>query len=263
MRNGQLGGGGGSGGGYKPSIIQELQFKNHMKARRFCQKKFKMFTPFAPQNAMSFTIRMEESSGIVSLISPRLVNSVNLPMLNFSPLQEKLCGMEKEEWGIDRYGLMKGMIKLRSRDQEAHIAQLEEESLTLNEEAFIDGEQKSCEQKIYLLGLQNTTYTTGMGKRLLNRCYSKSLCDKPTGFNMLQTSSMSSATSVSGFGNQTTTKTCRSSHLQVTTRFLIPLKNIQDVDISISRIPVFREVNVVGCNDPSSVIDKRVSAERI
>eukprot|EP00268_Persea_americana_P057755 TRINITY_DN6938_c1_g1_i5.p1 TRINITY_DN6938_c1_g1~~TRINITY_DN6938_c1_g1_i5.p1 ORF type:complete len:241 (-),score=34.88 TRINITY_DN6938_c1_g1_i5:292-1014(-) len=67
-----------------------------MKARRFCQKKFKMFAPFSPQNTMSFTIRMEESSGIVSLISPYLVNSVNLPMLNFSPLQEKLCSMGGE-----------------------------------------------------------------------------------------------------------------------------------------------------------------------
>ncbi|XXG68118.1 hypothetical protein AAC387_Pa06g1284 [Persea americana] len=202
-----------------------------MKARRFYQKKFKMFAPFAPQKTMSFTIPMEESSGIVSLILPYLVNSVNLPMLNFSPLQEKLCSMEKEEWGINRYGLMKGMIKLRSQDQEAHIAQIEEESLTLNEEDFLDGGQKSCEQKIYLLGLQNTTCTTGMGKRLLNKCYSKSLCDKPTGFNMLQTSSMSSATFMSGFGNQTATKTCKSSHLQVTTGFFIPLKNSQDVDI--------------------------------
>ncbi|XXG59187.1 hypothetical protein AAC387_Pa04g1311 [Persea americana] len=154
------------------------------------------------------------------------------------------------------------MIKLQSRDQEAHIAQIEEESLTINEEAFLDGKQKSCEQKIYLLGLPNTTCTTGMGKRLLNRCYSKSLCDKPTGFNMLQTNSMSSATSVSGFGNQTATQTSKSSHLQVTTRFFIPLKTIQDVDISISIIPVFKQVNDVGYNDPS-VIDKRVSRKNI
>ncbi|KAJ8617662.1 hypothetical protein MRB53_013848 [Persea americana] len=73
---------------------------------------------------------------------------------------------------------------------------------------------------------------------------------------------MSSATSVSGFGNQTATKTCKSSHLQVTTRFFIPLETIQDVDISISIIPVFKQVNDVGYNDPS-VIDKRVSRKTI
>lgn len=69
--------------------------------------------------------------------------------------------------------------------------------------------------------------------------------------------------SLSGGGNQAAKKTCSSSHLQVVEiGFLIPLKNIQDEDVSISRIPVFEGFNAVGRND-LSVIDKRVSRKHI
>lgn len=43
---------------------------------------------------------------------------------------------------------------------------------------------------------------------------------------------------------------------------MIPLKNIHDEDVSISRIPVFEGFNAVGRND-LSVIDKRVSRKQI
>lgn len=51
-------------------------------------------------------------------------------------------------------------------------------------------------------------------------------------------------------------------HLQVEIGFLIPLRNIQDEGVSISRIPVFEGVNVVGRND-LSMTDKRVSRKHI
>lgn len=43
---------------------------------------------------------------------------------------------------------------------------------------------------------------------------------------------------------------------------MIPLRNIQDEGVSISRIPVFEGVNVVGRND-LSMTDKRVSRKHI
>ncbi|KAK6928635.1 hypothetical protein RJ641_004843 [Dillenia turbinata] len=182
--------GGGVGGAYKPPKLNELQSQNRLKARRFYpKKKFNRFAPFAPRNTTSFIIRAKKSGGIASLASPCPVTPAILPTPIFSPSREVLVDMAKEEWGVDGYGSMNGLIRLRSPardedeeeeggggssdsdveehleverrldhdlsrfemiypannlslenrvdDQEAHIAQLEEENLTLRERLFL------------------------------------------------------------------------------------------------------------------------------
>ncbi|KAG0486194.1 hypothetical protein HPP92_008289 [Vanilla planifolia] len=101
--------------GYKPPTLNELQFKNRVKARRFYpKKKFNRFAPFAPRNTTSFIIRAKKSGGIASLVSPCPVTPAILPTPTFSPLREQFVDMAKEEWGVDGYGSMKGLIRLRS-----------------------------------------------------------------------------------------------------------------------------------------------------
>ncbi|XP_022753535.1 uncharacterized protein LOC111301818 [Durio zibethinus] len=198
---------GGSTQGYKPPTLNELQSQNRLKARKFYGNKKKFsnnnnnnnnrFAPYAPRNTTSFIIRAKKSGGIASLVSPYPVTPAVLPTPIFSPSREVLGDMAKEEWGVDGYGSMKGLIRLRSPevghydeededgghgggssdsdveehveverrldhdlsrfemiypsyggdynnvlenrvdDQDTHIAQLEEENLTLKERLFL------------------------------------------------------------------------------------------------------------------------------
>ncbi|XP_016435847.1 uncharacterized protein LOC107762048 [Nicotiana tabacum] len=126
---------GGFGGGYKPPTLNELQNQNRLKARRFFpKKKFyhnnnnnNMGAPFAPRNTTSFIIRAKKSGGIASLVSPCPVTPAVLPTPNFSPSREVLVDMAKEEWGVDGYGSMKGLIRLRSPGHEMELHEEEEE----------------------------------------------------------------------------------------------------------------------------------------
>ncbi|KAF8113459.1 hypothetical protein N665_0050s0107 [Sinapis alba] len=195
--------GGGSGGGYKPPALNELQSQNRLKTRKFYPKKKSYgannnrYVPYAPRNTTSFIIRAKKSGGIAELVSPSPVTPAVLPTPMFSPSREVLGDMAKEEWGVDGYGSMKGLIRLRSDghelepydddeedeggssesdveehveverrldhdlsrfemiypsyggseynnvlenrvdDQDSHIAQLEEENLTLKERLFL------------------------------------------------------------------------------------------------------------------------------
>ncbi|PWA86761.1 PRLI-interacting factor [Artemisia annua] len=102
----------------------------------------------------------KKAGGITSLVSPCPVTPAVLPTPIFSPSREVLVDMAKEEWGVDGYGSMKGLIRLRSNegdmiypnygvdhssynlenrvdDQDTHIAQLEEENLILKERMFL------------------------------------------------------------------------------------------------------------------------------
>ncbi|XP_020587635.1 uncharacterized protein LOC110029609 isoform X2 [Phalaenopsis equestris] len=101
--------------GYNPPNLKELQYQNRVKARRFYpKKKFSRFVPFAPRNTTSFIIRAKQSGGIASIVSPYAVTPAILPTPKFSPSGERLVDMAKEEWGVDGYGTMKGLIRLRS-----------------------------------------------------------------------------------------------------------------------------------------------------
>ncbi|KAI3743187.1 hypothetical protein L1987_60892 [Smallanthus sonchifolius] len=124
-------GGGGGGGSYNPPTLNELQQQNRLKARRyFPKKKFNhggRSAPYAPRNTTSFLIRAKKSGGITSLVSPCPVTPAVLPTPIFSPSREVLVDMAKEEWGVDGYGSMKGLIRLRSPGNEADAAEDDEE----------------------------------------------------------------------------------------------------------------------------------------
>ncbi|XP_016462077.2 uncharacterized protein LOC107785315 isoform X1 [Nicotiana tabacum] len=122
------------GGGYKPPTLNDLQQQNRLKARRFFpKKKFyhnnnnNMNAPYAPRNTSSYIIRAKKSGGIASLVSPCPVTPAVLPTPIFSPSREVLVDMAKEEWGVDGYGSMNGLIRLRSPGHEVEGHEDEEE----------------------------------------------------------------------------------------------------------------------------------------
>ncbi|CAN8300749.1 unnamed protein product [Cochlearia groenlandica] len=107
-------------GGYKPPPLNELQSQNRLKTRKFYPKRNhnggnrSSYVPYAPRNTTSFIIRAKKSGGISELVSPCPVTPAVLPTPVFSPSREVLGDMAKEEWGVDGYGSMKGLIRLRS-----------------------------------------------------------------------------------------------------------------------------------------------------
>ncbi|KAJ1398862.1 hypothetical protein SESBI_30766 [Sesbania bispinosa] len=98
---------------------------NRCKGRRFHHARRKFFgggggrldAPFAPRNTTSFIIRAKKSGGIASLVSPCPVTPAILPTPMLSPSTEVVVEMAKEEWGVDGYGSMKGLIRLRSEKE--------------------------------------------------------------------------------------------------------------------------------------------------
>ncbi|KAK4441503.1 hypothetical protein Salat_0485200 [Sesamum alatum] len=141
-------GGGGVGNlnfnNYNPPTLNELQNQNRLKTRKFFPKKkfnknYNMnmnmggnnsrSAPFAPRNTTSFIIRAKKSGGIAPLVSPYPVTPAVLPTPILSPSREVLVDMAKEEWGVDGYGSMKGLIRLRSpgHEMEAHEDDEEDE----------------------------------------------------------------------------------------------------------------------------------------
>lgn len=59
-------------------------------------------------------ILAKKSGGIADSVSPSLVTPSVLPSPMFSPSVEVLGNMVKEEWGVDVYGSMEGLVRLRS-----------------------------------------------------------------------------------------------------------------------------------------------------
>ncbi|KAL7151753.1 hypothetical protein ABFS83_04G052700 [Erythranthe nasuta] len=145
---------------YQPPTLVDLQQQNRLKTRKFfSKKKFNnkninmgmnmnmnmgannnnnnnnnnynnsRSAPFAPRNTTSFLIRAKKSGGIASLVSPSPMTPAVLPTPIFSPSREVLVDMAKEEWGVDGYGSMKGLIRLRSpgHDMEGHEDEDEDE----------------------------------------------------------------------------------------------------------------------------------------
>ncbi|KAF8067097.1 hypothetical protein N665_1154s0004 [Sinapis alba] len=99
-------------GCYKPRALNKLRSKN----RKFCPKNkyANRYVPYAPRNTSSFIIRAKKSGGIADSVSPCLVSPSVLPSPMFSPSVEGLGNMVKEEWGVDVYGSMEGLVRLRS-----------------------------------------------------------------------------------------------------------------------------------------------------
>uniref|UniRef100_A0A7C8YHW3 PRLI-interacting factor A n=1 Tax=Opuntia streptacantha TaxID=393608 RepID=A0A7C8YHW3_OPUST len=117
-------------GSYQPPTLYELEQQNRLKARRFYpKKKFNRMGPYAhaPRNTTSYIIRAKKSGGIASLVSPCPVTPAVLPTPVFSPSREALVDMAKEEWGVDGYGSMKGLIRLRSPGHDEAVDDYDEE----------------------------------------------------------------------------------------------------------------------------------------
>ncbi|XP_009596245.1 uncharacterized protein [Nicotiana tomentosiformis] len=113
------------GPSYTPGNVIRSNWKPHRsnnKPRRFFQKKKQRqnyrFTSFTPHNTTSFLIRAKKSGGIASLVSPYPATPAVLPTPKFSPAREVLADVAKEEWGVDGYGSMNGLIRVRSPENE-------------------------------------------------------------------------------------------------------------------------------------------------
>ncbi|KAM3277519.1 hypothetical protein ACQJBY_045421 [Aegilops geniculata] len=73
----------------------------------------------APRNTTSYLIRAKRAGGVASLVSPCPVTPAVLPTPRLSPAREVLVEMAKEAWGVDGYGSMKGLIRLRPQAADA------------------------------------------------------------------------------------------------------------------------------------------------
>lgn len=76
-------------------------------------KSGRRFVPYAPRNTTSFLIRAKKSGGIAFPVSPCPVTPAVLPTPEFSPAREVVVDTAKEEWGVNGYGTMSGLIRLR------------------------------------------------------------------------------------------------------------------------------------------------------
>jgi hypothetical protein len=109
---------------YQPPAIGDLQVQNRAKARRwFKPNNPNNRRPFfhkpkakAPRNTSSFIIRAKRLGGIAPLVSPGPVTPAVLPTPVISPAHdERLLSdvLAQQQWGVDGYGSMKGLIRLR------------------------------------------------------------------------------------------------------------------------------------------------------
>ncbi|KAM0905133.1 hypothetical protein ACQ4PT_017567 [Festuca glaucescens] len=68
----------------------------------------------APRNTTSYLMQAKRAGGAAALVpSPCPVTPAVLPTPVLSPAREVLVEMAKEAWGVDGYGSMKGLIRLR------------------------------------------------------------------------------------------------------------------------------------------------------
>lgn len=65
----------------------------------------------APRNTTSYLMQAKRAGGVAP--SPCAVTPAVLPTPVLSPAREVLVEMAKEAWGVDGYGSMKGLIRLR------------------------------------------------------------------------------------------------------------------------------------------------------
>ncbi|XP_047049230.1 uncharacterized protein LOC124654256 [Lolium rigidum] len=111
---------------YQPPAIGDLQVQNRAKARRWFKPNANHANnrrPFfhkpkakAPRNTSSFIIRAKRLGGIAPLVSPGPVTPAVLPTPVISPAHdERLLSdvLAQQQWGVDGYGSMKGLIRLR------------------------------------------------------------------------------------------------------------------------------------------------------
>ncbi|XP_027343687.1 uncharacterized protein LOC113856171 [Abrus precatorius] len=113
--------GSGPSHGFKPANPNPNEFhlptanRSGGKGRRFHHPKRKygderLDVPLAPHNTTTFLIRAKKSGGI-ALVSPCPMTPAITPTM--LPAGELVVEMAKEQWVVDGYGSMKGLIRLR------------------------------------------------------------------------------------------------------------------------------------------------------
>lgn len=118
---------------YQPPRLQDLQFQNRVKATSYFPKRFNdrvppngprdmaskgSRAPGAPLNTTSYLMRAKKSGGIASLVSPMPPTPAVIPTPVLSPLlpYRGLVDEVNNEWGVNGYGSMNGLIRLRSSE---------------------------------------------------------------------------------------------------------------------------------------------------
>ncbi|KAL3687964.1 hypothetical protein R1sor_014273 [Riccia sorocarpa] len=102
---------------HEPARDRELRKRNYVKTRRHYLRK-KKSAPNAPLNTTSFIMRSKRSGGMSKLVSPITPAVLPTPFLSPAPrYREELMDEVKKEWGVDGYGSMKGLIRVRSTDE--------------------------------------------------------------------------------------------------------------------------------------------------
>ncbi|KAJ7547715.1 hypothetical protein O6H91_08G100600 [Diphasiastrum complanatum] len=103
---------------YEPPRLNELRRQNRLKTRKFFSVKRR--APHAPRNTTSFIIRAKKEGGIASLVSPIPATPAILTTPAMSPApryREGLVDEVNKEWGVDGYGSMNGLIRLRQQGE--------------------------------------------------------------------------------------------------------------------------------------------------
>ncbi|KAJ7552156.1 hypothetical protein O6H91_06G044300 [Diphasiastrum complanatum] len=98
---------------YEPPKL-ELQRRNRVHARKYFPKKRR--APHAPRNTTSFILQAKKGGGITSFVSPIPATPAVLTTPAMSPApryREGLVDEVNKEWGVDGYGSMNGLIRLR------------------------------------------------------------------------------------------------------------------------------------------------------
>ncbi|KAM0889803.1 hypothetical protein ACQ4PT_027471 [Festuca glaucescens] len=131
-----------SSAAYQPPAIGDLQVQNRAKARRWFKPNNNNSNPNrrpffhkpkakAPRNTSSFIIRAKRAGGIAPLVSPSPVTPAVLPTPVISPAHdERLLSdvLAQQQWGVDGYGSMKGLIRLRPANDAPGAASDEDDS---------------------------------------------------------------------------------------------------------------------------------------
>ncbi|EPS71824.1 hypothetical protein M569_02936, partial [Genlisea aurea] len=124
---------------YNPLPVNELQHQDKFKgrkplnARKLINKRYRTKSTIgglAPRNTTSFIMRSKKNGGLAPpSVSPCPETPAILRTPVLSPLPEMLSDMGKEQWGVDAYGTMTGLIRLRSSSSSSPRGRLEDENV--------------------------------------------------------------------------------------------------------------------------------------
>jgi len=107
-------------GMYDPPRLRDLQHQNRIRTRKHFPKRRKS-VPRAPFNNSSFLMRVRQSGGLASAVSPATPTTfLSTPVFSSSPALQyrESVVQEVKDLGVDGYGSMAGLIHLRSFDDD-------------------------------------------------------------------------------------------------------------------------------------------------